>query len=155
LLGKDFDHVQTIRIGTKSLGYWPYRFLSGEDADDLLRLFERVVAAGKHLAVMAHVSHWKELAPDAAGEAIRRLRSAGAVIRTQSPLVRHVNDDAAVWGRVWKEQVRLGCIPYYMFVERDTGASRYFKVPLYRALEIYRDALGQNSGLGRTARGPV
>jgi KamA family protein len=155
LLGKEFDHVQTIRIGTKSLAYWPYRFLDGEDADSLLRLFERVVAAGKHLAVMAHVSHWKELLPEAAREAVRRLRSAGAVIRTQSPLVRHVNDDAAVWGRMWKEQVRLGCVPYYMFVERDTGASRYFKVPLYRALEIYRDAIGHNSGLGRTARGPV
>src|SRR5262249_15020192 len=154
LLGPEFDHVQTIRIGTKALSYWPYRFLAGE-SDEVLRLFERVVEAGKHLAIMAHVSHWKELTPRAPREAIRRLRNAGAVIRTQAPLVRHVNDSSAVWARMWKDQVRLGCVPYYMFVERDTGASRYFKVPLARALDIYREAVTQNSGLGRTARGPV
>src|SRR5262249_17529070 len=96
-----------------------------------------------------------ELTPRAPREAIRRLRNAGAVIRTQAPLVRHVNDSSAVWARMWKDQVRLGCVPYYMFVERDTGASRYFKVPLARALDIYREAVTQNSGLGRTARGPV
>jgi KamA family protein len=155
LLGEDFAHLRTIRIGTKSLAYWPYRFLRGEDSDNLLRLFERIIASGKHLAIMAHVSHWKELETNAAQEAIRRLRAVGAVIRTQSPLVRHVNDDSEVWAKMWGEQVRLGCVPYYMFVERDTGASRYFKVPLYRALEIYREAVGRNSGLGRTARGPV
>jgi len=49
-----FDHVTTLRIGTKSLSYWPYRFVTDPDADDLLRLFERVAAAGKHLAFMAH-----------------------------------------------------------------------------------------------------
>jgi KamA family protein len=155
LLGKGFEHVQVIRIGTKSLGYWPYRYLQGEEADSLLRCFEKIVASGKHLAIMSHFSHWKELETHAARQAIARLRSVGVVIRTQSPLIRHVNDDSEVWGRMWKEQVRLGCVPYYMFVERDTGASRYFKVPLYRALEIYREALGRNSGLGRTARGPV
>jgi KamA family protein len=155
LLESDFEHIQTIRIGTKALTYWPYRFLSGEGGDTLLRLLERIVAAGKHLAIMAHFNHGKELAPRAAQQAIRRLQSVGAVIRTQSPLVRHINDAGEVWARMWKEQVRLGCVPYYLFVERDTGASRYFKVPLSRALEIYHQALAQNSGLGRTARGPV
>ena len=42
-----------------------------------------------------------------------------------------------------------------MFVERDTGAKPYFKVPLYRALEIYREAISKSSGLARTARGPT
>jgi KamA family protein len=155
LLERDFEHVQTIRIGTKALAYWPYRFLSGEGADTLLRLLERIVATGKHLAIMAHFNHGKELAPRAAQQAIRRLQSVGAVIRTQSPLVRHINDASEVWARMWKEQVRLGCVPYYLFVERDTGANRYFKVPLSGAFEIYREALARNSGLGRTARGPV
>jgi hypothetical protein len=41
-----------------------------------------------------------------------------------------------------------------MFVERDTGARHYFEVPLARAANIYREAMQQISGLGRTARGP-
>ena len=87
-------------------------------------------------------------------EAIRRIRATGAVIRAQAPLVQHINDDPDVWVRMWRTQVRLGIIPYYMFVERDTGAKRYFEVPLVRAFEIYRQAIQQVSGLARTARGP-
>ena len=41
-----------------------------------------------------------------------------------------------------------------MFVERDTGARHHFEVPLAKAWDIYRDAIQQVSGLGRTARGP-
>ena len=146
----EFDHIQTIRIGTKSLSYWPYRYLTDPDADDLLRLCERVTAAGRHLAIMAHFNHWRELEPPAARLAISRLRSAGAVIRTQSPLVRHINDDGAVWGRLWKDQVRLGCIPYYMFIERDTGPKGYFQVPLSRASR----STVRPSPTGRASHGP-
>lgn len=55
---------------------------------------------------------------------------------------------------MWTTQVRLGMIPYYMFVERDTGARHYFEVPLVRAWEIYREAMQRVPGLARTARGP-
>ena len=55
---------------------------------------------------------------------------------------------------MWREQVRLGLIPYYMFVERDTGARRYFEVPLVRALQVYQQAIQSVSGLARTVRGP-
>jgi len=51
-------------------------------------------------------------------------------------------------------QVRLGMAPYYMFVERNTGARRYFEVPLYKAWLTYRNAIQNVSGLSRTARGP-
>lgn len=155
LLGPGFEHVRVVRLGTKSLSYWPYRFLSDDDTDALLRLLERVVAAGKHLAIMAHFNHWKELATPAVRNAIERLRSLGAVVRTQSPIVAHINDDADVWVRMWEEQVRLGCVPYYMFVARDTGAQKYFRVPLSRGLAIYRRATARVSGLARTARGPI
>jgi hypothetical protein len=56
---------------------------------------------------------------------------------------------------MWREQVRLDAIPYYYFVERDTGPSDYFGVPLVRATEIFTEAYRQVSGLARTVRGPV
>jgi L-lysine 2,3-aminomutase len=154
-LGPGFEHIQTIRIGTKSVAHWPYRFVTDKDADDLLYLFERVIAAGKHLAIMAHYTHWRELATDIAQQAILRIRSTGAVIRTQSPVVRHINDSPDVWEQMWHEQVRLGCVPYYMFVTRPTGPYDYFKMPLARALEVFSAAYRRMSGLGRTVRGPV
>jgi hypothetical protein len=146
--------VRSIRIGTKSVAYWPYRFVSDKDTRDVLRLFEKVAKAGKHLAIMGHQSHWVELSTPIARQAIANIRETGAQYRTQSPVVRRVNDDPDVWTRMWQMQVELGCVPYYMFIERNTGAKHYFEVPLVRVVEIYRTAIRRVSGLARTARGP-
>lgn len=154
LLHPSLDHVQNIRIGTKSLTFWPQRYVSDEDADELLALFERLVKAGKHVALMAHFNHWREMDTPVVREAIKRIRAAGVVIRAQAPVVKHINDDPEVWAKMWRMQVGMGIIPYYMFVERDTGAKRYFEVPLERTYHIYREAIQQVSGLARTARGP-
>ncbi len=151
----EVESVRTIRIGTKALSYWPGRFTTDADADGLMRLFERVVASGRHLAVMAHLNHWRELEPPAVEAAIRRVRASGAVIRTQAPILAHINDAADVWARLWERSVALGMVPYYMFMERDTGPSAYFRVPLLRAWEVFTDAQRRVSGLARAARGPV
>ncbi len=146
--------LKTIRIGTKALSWWPYRFTTENDADELLHFFEEIVASGKHLAFMAHISHPREIETPAAIEAVRRIRSTGAVIRSQSPIVRHVNDDARTWETMWQKQLMQGIIPYYMFLERDTGAKHYFEIPLSEAVEIFNNAYRKMSGLGRTVRGP-
>ena len=154
LLVPELDHVRNIRIGTKAVTYWPQRFVSDEDADDCLRLFEEIGATGRHLAMMGHYSHPVELEPPIACEAIRRIRSTGAQIRMQAPLIKHVNDDPDTWAALWKTGVQLGLIPYYMFVERDTGARNYFEVPLVRCYEIFKQAYSRVSGLARSVRGP-
>ncbi|NED75164.1 lysine 2,3-aminomutase [Streptomyces sp. SID9944] len=149
------DSVDTIRIGTKSLAYWPQRFVSDADADSLLRLFERIAAAGKQVAVMAHFTHPRELRTALVAEAVRRIRATGAVVYCQAPMVAHINDDAETWAALWKSELALGAVPYYMFVERDTGPYDYFKVPLARAMEIFHTAYRTLPGLARTVRGPV
>lgn len=151
----DVETVRSIRIGSKALSYWPHRFVTDNDADDLLLLFEQIVTSGRHLAFMAHISHPAEMSTTVADLAVRRVCSAGAVIRTQSPLLRHINDNPQVWSDMWLECVGLGMVPYYMFVERDTGPRGYFEVPLAEAWDIFREAYQHVSGLGRTVRGPV
>tara|TARA_A100000171_G_scaffold52803_1_gene73255 strand:+ start:4103 stop:5425 length:1323 start_codon:yes stop_codon:yes gene_type:complete len=150
----EIDHVRTIRIGSKSLAYWPQRYVTDGDADDMLRLFERIVNAGKQVAFMAHCSHPVEFDPEIARTAISRIRSTGANIRMQSPVIRHVNDDPMAWRDMWITGTRLGMIPYYMFVERDTGAKNYFEMPLERCWEIFRSAYQRVPGTARTVRGP-
>jgi len=154
LLSKEFSHIHNIRIGSKTLSYWPYRFLTDKDADDLLRLFEKVNKAGKHLAFQAHFNHPVELSTEAVKLAIQRIRNTGTQIRTQSPLLKNINDDAKIWANMWREQVALGLIPYYMFVARDTGAKAFFELPLEKAWDIFRKAYSSVSGICRTVRGP-
>lgn len=154
LLEPEFSHIHSIRIGTKSLAYWPYRYLTDKDSDDVIRLFEEIIAAGKNLSIQAHFNHPRELSTDAVVRAISRIKSTGAQIRTQSPLLRHINDKPELWSEMWRKQVDLGCIPYYMFIARDTGAKHYFEVPLEKCWNIFRRAYRRVSGLCRTVRGP-
>jgi L-lysine 2,3-aminomutase len=165
----DLETLDTIRIGSKSIAYWPWRYISDPDAPQVLKLFSDVVRAGKQLAFQAHFSHPRELETPAAQQAVRLIRSTGAQIRTQAPLIRGVNDHSAIWTNMWESQVRLGLIPYYMcvvffpihspaetcrFVERDTGPRDYFSVPLATAYKIFSDAYSAVPGTARTVRGP-
>ncbi|WP_433416874.1 KamA family radical SAM protein [Microtetraspora malaysiensis] len=152
LLG--LEQLESIRIGTKSLAYWPDRFVGDPDSDATLKLFAEVVASGKSLAFMAHFSHPRELEPDVVQKAVERILESGATIRTQAPLIRSINDRPDVWAHMWRRQTAMGMIPYYMFVERDTGPQDYFAVPLADAHRVFRDAYAQVSGLCRTVRGP-
>lgn len=153
-LDAGLPQLKTIRIGTKSLSFWPYRYLTDPDSDQLLDLLRKTNEKGIHVALMVHVSHPRELETDAAREAVARIRKTGTIIRSQSPLLRHINDDPATWTRMWKMQVHLGIIPYYMFVARDTGAQAYFGLSLERAHTIFNEAYQNISGIGRTVRGP-
>jgi KamA family protein len=154
ILDAEIPHLETIRIGSKSLAFWPYRYLTDDDADDVLHTFEKVRNAGKTLAFMAHFNHPREMETQAVQDAIKRIRATGAQIRTQSPLLNHINASAQIWANMWKRQVSLGMIPYYMFIARDTGAQEYFSVSLSRAWDIFRKAYTKVSGIARTVRGP-
>lgn len=154
LIEARIPNLKTIRIGTKALSYWPYKFLTDGDSEEMLEVFRKITQNNIHLAIMAHFNHPVELTTQSVKAAIKRIRETGAQIRTQSPLLTNINDDPDVWARMWKEQVQLGCIPYYMFAVRDTGAQHYFGVPLVRAHNIFQNAYKKVSGLGRTVRGP-
>src|SRR5699024_7379861 len=134
----------------KALGFWPYKFLTDRDAQDFLDLFKRIVDSGINLSIMAHFNHINELKTPAVKEAVRLIRETGAQIRTQSPLIRHINDEADLWAKMCRKQVNLGMIPYYMFVESDTAARHYFALPRAEAWEILQKARRKVSGVCRT-----
>jgi L-lysine 2,3-aminomutase len=154
LLNSGFSNLKTIRIGTKSLSYWPYRYLTDKDSEKILELFRKVIDSGIHLSIMAHINHYREMSTGAFREAVKRIRQTGTVIRSQSPVLNHVNSSSAIWEKMWVDQVNLGIIPYYMFVPRNTGSHRFFAIPLVKAYGIFRKAFSRVSGLARTVRGP-
>ena len=119
-----------------------------------MELFKEVVDSGLQLALMAHFNHPAELRTEVSLEAVRRIRATGAQIRTQTPLLKHINDDSQLLADMWAEQAQAGCVPYYLFVARDTGAKRYFELPLVQCQEIFRKAYTSVSGVARTVRGP-
>ncbi|MFJ2937512.1 lysine 2,3-aminomutase [Streptomyces sp. NPDC087219] len=152
--------VRTIRIRTRAVLHTPERFLAATgdaaDADDLLRVLERVVAAGRHLSLLLHLTHPRELDPAPTRRAVARVLATGAAVRTQAPVLRHVNDDAGVWARMWREQTALGLVPYRMLVERGAGGRRCFGLPLAEVVDVHAEAVRQWArGLAPAVGGPV
>ncbi|PHO01034.1 lysine 2,3-aminomutase, partial [Rhodobacteraceae bacterium 4F10] len=97
ILKNKVGNLQNIRIGTKALGYWPYKFLTDDDADEIIALFEEIIASGYNLTIMAHFNHPNELKTTAVKNAIKRILSTGAQIRTQSPIMKYINDSSEAW----------------------------------------------------------
>ncbi|MBN1985964.1 MAG: lysine 2,3-aminomutase [Prolixibacteraceae bacterium] len=153
----NLKNLRNIRFGTKSLTYWPFAFLPAfsEEAQDLLDLFKRITDSDFHLAFMAHFNHPNELDNPVVQEAIYNIRQTGAEIRTQAPVLNHINKSAQTWSAMWKKQVSLGLIPYYMFIERETGPYNYFEIPLAEVYQIYQDAIKETGSFAKTVTGPV
>jgi len=82
-------HIKNIRIGTRSLSFWPQRFTTDADADEVIDLLRRVrEEGGRHIAIMAHLSHARELSTPKVKQAINRIqKEAFATIRSQSPVM--------------------------------------------------------------------
>merc|ERR1712036_72604 len=68
---KDPDHlphIKNLRIGTRALTFWPQRFTTDPDADSLIELLRDVKeVGGRHIAIMSHLSHYRELSTESAG----------------------------------------------------------------------------------------
>jgi KamA family protein len=155
ILESEIPHLKTIRIGTKSLSYWPYRFISDPDTGDVLRLFREISESELHLTIVANLNHPNELKTEELRKAVNNIHETGAIIRTQTPLLRNINNNSNCLATLWKEQANLGMIPYYLFITRDTGAKHYFEIPLVKAYRIFQRAYRKISGICRTVKGPV
>lgn len=149
------SHVDCIQLDTTALACWPRRLLSGPAADNTLRLFEEARRAGKTVVLLAGFCHSRELEPPAAGAAVRRARSAGAMIQATAPVTGTVNDTAGAWTALWRAQIRMGIVPRTMTVQHVSGPAGQYRVPLARAQQIFARAYAGVSGLARTVRGPA
>jgi L-lysine 2,3-aminomutase len=69
--------------------------------------------------------------------------------------LRTINDAPETWSELWQKQVALGMIPYYMFVERQTGPFDYYSLPLAEVYHIYQEAIRSSASFAKTVTAPV
>ncbi|MFU8842334.1 MAG: hypothetical protein ACNA7V_00855 [Bacteroidales bacterium] len=157
LIKAKIPHLRNIRFGTKSLSYWPFAFIPkyNEEGQEMLDILQMISDSGLHLAIMAHFNYPNELKTEVLREAIHNLKKCGAEIRTQAPVLRHINNTSQDWAQMWQLQVSLGLIPYYMFIERETGPYEYFSVPIAEVYRIFQDTIRETGSFAKTVTGPV
>ncbi len=141
-------HIRIIRLGSKIPVFNPYRILDDPKLLDLIREYNSI---GKHIYVICHINHPKELTVQAR-QAISLLLETGATLCNQTPVLRGINDDATVLRELMEELSFIGIAPYYFFINRPTKGNRPFCIPVTVAYKLFSDATRGLSGVARRAK---
>ncbi len=159
----DFSHIKTLRVGTRVLTFHPELILTKE-YEKTLGWFKTLIDNGVQVAIMAHFSTPREVLNPATIAAIRRLRSYGILIKSQSPIMNHISlftDDngevdvdrsAQNWidlGNIFS-MVSVGF--HSMYCARPTGEHHFFTVPLADINKVFSKVYRSLPSISRPSR---
>jgi len=105
-----------------------------------------LVAKGKTTVVAIHANHPRELT-QAARAACLRLSAEGAMLISQSVLLKGVNDDPETLAELMRAFVEARVKPYYLHHCDLAPGTAHWRVPLARGQELMRALRGRLSGL--------
>ena len=160
--------IESIRIGTKELAFFPQRF---DDAFMAMLDAFHETYPDVGLRLMIHFNHPDEfLAKDAVGSyieedsgvlrwhpetkrAMNALVERGWIaIENQSPIIKGINDDPEALRIMQRAMKRVGANNHYFFCGRDIVAHKAFNVPIEEAWQILNESQRLLSGVENHAR---
>ncbi len=100
----------------------------------------------KPMRIVLQANHPKELS-SLFLEKIEKILGAGIPVRSQTVLLRGINDDADTLESLFVGLSRAGVDPYYLFQGDLATGTAHFRVPLSRGLAIYQELRTRLSGL--------
>ncbi len=159
----DFSHIKTLRVGTRVLSFHPELILTKE-YEKTLGWFKTLIDSGVQVAIMAHFSTPREVLNPATIAAIRRLRSYGILIKSQSPIMNHIslftdengNVDIDRSAQNWIDlgnifaMVSVGF--HSMYCARPTGEHHFFTVPLADIDKVFSKVYRSLPSISRPSR---
>lgn len=98
------------------------------------------------LRIVIQINHPAEISPLFV-EKINMLLRAGLPVRSQTVLLRDINDSADTLETLFASLVRAGVDPYYLFQGDMAAGTAHFRIPLSRGLRIYEELRRRLSGL--------
>ena len=156
-------HVKTVRLGSRALTFDPELVLR-PDYDPMLATFDRLYDDGIQVAWMAHFSTPRELLNPATLAAVRRLQAHHVVIRSQSPIMKHVSMFEGEDGRIDVERSANNWIDlanifgmlnigfHSMYCARPTGEHHYFCAPLAEVHQVFDTIYRSLPSINRPSR---
>ena len=109
-------HVQTIRVATRSISYYPHLFL-GTNSGYLSYLKQKhvdVQKAGKRMEIATHFIHPDEVSPQSL-EIISQLSKNGIGVYVQTPILKNCNDGGPELARLFRLLRGAGAELHYIF----------------------------------------
>lgn len=134
--------LRGIRVATKAVSFNPQRFYDG----DLLALLSDCNAKGKHISVVAQISHPAEFSPVMV-EAVRKIQETGASVRSQPVLARGINDEVETLVKLFRKAYDNKIIPYYLVLFMPVRGVEQYAISMDEAYKIVSKLSTELSGL--------
>lgn len=133
---RSIDHVEVIRIGTRTPVVLPYRITD-----------ELVTMLSKHhpLWINTHFNHPRELT-GSSRHALSQLANAGIPLGNQSVLLAGVNDCPRIMRSLVHKLVANRVRPYYLYQCDLSEGLSHFRTPVGKGIEILESLIGHTSG---------
>ncbi len=134
---RTIDHVEVIRIGTRTPVVLPYRI-----TDDLVRMLK------KHhpIWINTHFNHPREIT-SSSKQALARLADAGIPLGNQTVLLAGVNDCPRIMRSLVTKLVANRVRPYYLYQCDLSEGLSHFRTPVGKGIEIIESLIGHTSGM--------
>uniref|UniRef100_UPI0032170ADE hypothetical protein n=1 Tax=uncultured Draconibacterium sp. TaxID=1573823 RepID=UPI0032170ADE len=156
-------HIRSVRIGSRAISYHPELILS-DKFTKILELLKHTINNGIQVVWMAHLSTPRELLNPGAVAAVKRLKSFGITIKSQSPIMNHISlyrdengkvdidKSAQNWIDLGNVLAMLGIGFHSMYCARPTGEHHYFTSPLADITKIFSKVFRSLASINRPSR---
>ncbi len=133
---RKIDHVEIIRIGTRTPVVLPYRI-----TDELINMLK------KHQPVWinSHFNHPREIT-NSSRTALKKLADAGFPLGNQSVLLAGVNDCPRIMKSLVHKLAFNRVRPYYLYQCDLSEGLSHFRTPIGKGIEILESLIGHTSG---------
>lgn len=130
------DHVEVIRIGTRTPVVMPQRITS--ELCDMLKKFHPIW-------INTHFNHPKEITKESK-KACEMLANAGIPLGNQSVLLKNINDCSYIMRNLVQELVKNRVRPYYLYQCDLSEGIEHFRTAVSTGIEIIEMLRGHTSG---------
>lgn len=133
---KAIPHVEMIRIGTKVPVVLPSRI-----TDKLLDMIKKY----HPVYFSIHFIHPDEITKECS-EALNKIANAGIVMRSQTVLLKGINDNVETMKNLMHKLLVNRVNPYYIYQTDKVYGTSHFRTDISKGLEIIRGLRGHTSG---------
>ncbi|MBD3225241.1 MAG: radical SAM protein, partial [Caldithrix sp.] len=137
---KDIAHVQSLRIATRSIAYFPHLFdtNNGFWMNYLKRKYLELEALGKRIEIATHFIHPDEISLQSL-DIIRELSQNGITVYVQTPLLNNCNDGGVELQSLYSKLRGAGAEMHYIYIPcSPIKGNRRFVTPISKGISVAR-----------------
>jgi Lysine 2,3-aminomutase len=145
---REIEHVGTIRLSSRIPIFNPMRIYEDQELLDMLHTFS---SPEKRIYIMTPINHPREITAEAK-KGFNALHQAGAVVVNQTPIVKGVNNDPLILGKLIDQLSQAGVTPYSFVINRPNPSYPESHLSLQTIYSIVQQAKELTAELGQRIR---